>query len=472
MEERLSHQYEFGPYRLDAAERLLLRGGEAVPLTPKAFDLLLVLVDRPGHLLERGALLKTVWPDTCVEENNLADNISRLRKVLREGANGQKFIETVPKRGYRFVAVVRKGDQVKAEQAVLKSTSANRPQVKPVMVAILVSALLGAVAWVDFRVKKKAELDRLEFQGNFYVSKWNEDEIRKGIEYYNQAIALNPNSASAYEGLAAGWSFLSDLHVSPREAMPRAKAAAVKALQLDEESPLARILLATIEARYDWDWRGAESEFQRAMALAPGAALGRQLHDCYLLAVGRPVQAQADFKRMLEADPLNDFTLWGLGLSFHFTRQYEQAIEQYRRTIGVEAKSHWPHMLLGLAYEQQDRFADAIAELNESSRLFNNNPQVLAALGHVYAISGRHAEAQRVVADLQETARRRYVSPYDVATVYAGLGDREQALAWLERAFEDRSGWLAWWLKVDPRFDTLRADPRFHNLLRRIGHVR
>lgn len=129
-------------------------------------------------------------------------------------------------------------------------------------------------------------------------------------------------------------------------------------------------------------------------------------------------------------------------------------------------------MLLGWAYEQEDKYTDAVAELNEASRLFNSNPQVLAALGHVYARSGRRAEAQKVIADLQETARRRYVSPYDVATIYAGLDDKEQALVWLEKAYEDRSGWLAWWLKVDPKFDMLRSDPRFHNLLQRIGLAR
>jgi tetratricopeptide (TPR) repeat protein len=234
---------------------------------------------------------------------------------------------------------------------------------------------------------------------------------------------------------------------------------------------MAHVSMALIKAQYDWDWAGAEKEFQRAIALAPELNLARQIHGWYLIALGRPNEAQAEMRRTVDADPLDDFGLLGLGLSFYFARQYEPAIEQYRRAIGVDPKSHWQHMLLGSAYEQQDRFADAVVELNEASRLFNNNPQVLAALGHVYARSGQRAAAQKVIADLLETARRRYVSPYDIATIYAGLGDKEQALAWLEKASEDRSGWLAWWVKVDPKFDTLRSEPRFHNLLRHVGHT-
>ena len=480
MDHKLNRLYEFGPFRLDATERLLLRDGEAVPLTPKAFELLLVLVGQPGHLLERDVLLKAVWPDTFVEENNLADNISRLRKALGEGENGQKFIETVPKRGYRFVAEVIKQDHLETEPVVERSASPggnasadrNRSRVKLTFAAFLVLALVCTGAWLNFRVKKRAEIDRLEFKGMFYLSKFNEDEVRKGIEYYNQAVALDPNSASSYHGLATGWIFLSDLHVSPREAMPKAKAAAVKVLQLNEKSASAHVSMALIKAQYDWDWAGADKEFQRAITLDPELNLARQIHGWYLIALGRPNEAQAEMKRTVDADPLDDFGLWGLGLSFYFARQYEPAIEQYRRAIGVDPKSHWQHMLLGWAYEQEDKYTDAVAELNEASRLFNSNPQVLAALGHVYARSGRRAEAQKVIADLQETARRRYVSPYDVATIYAGLGDNEQALAWLEKAYEDRSGWLAWWLKVDPKFDMLRSDPRFHNLLQRTGLAR
>ena len=137
-------------------------------------------------------------------------------------------------------------------------------------------------------------------------------------------------------------------------------------------------------------------------------------------------------KRLLEVDSLDDFTLWGFGLTLYLGGQYEQSVELYRRAIAVESRSYWSHMLLGWAYEEQHEFTD--------------NPQVLASLAYVDARSGQGASARRVIAELEEIAKRRYVSPYDIATIYAGLDDKEQALAWLERAYADRSGWLAWWL--------------------------
>jgi serine/threonine-protein kinase len=227
--------------------------------------------------------------------------------------------------------------------------------------------------------------------------------------------------------------------------------------------------MAVIKTQYDWDWPGAQQQFQRAIALAPQESSAHQLYGWYLTAVGRPVEAQAEMSRMLESGSGNSFSLWGLGMSFYFAREYEKSVEQCRRAIAAEPKSHWPHLLLGWTYVQQDRFEEGIVEFEEASRLFDRNPQVLAAIGYAYAKSGQRAAAQKVLAGLSETAKGRYVSPYDVATIHAGLGDREEALNWLERAYEERCGWLAWWLKVDPKFDPLHGDARFQNLLTRIG---
>jgi tetratricopeptide (TPR) repeat protein len=306
-------------------------------------------------------------------------------------------------------------------------------------------------------------------QGEFFVSKWTEAEVRKGIEYYNRAIALDPTSATSYAGLSVGWNFLSDLHVPPHEAMPRAKAAALAAVRLDDSLAWAHLELGIVRMQYDWDWAGAEQEFQRAIALDPSFAPAQRMYGWLLVGLGRFEEAQRALRRPLATDPANEFNLMELGMSQYFARQNEQAVEQCRRAIALDPTSYWSHMVLGWAHTQTGDFPAAVAGLQQANRL-SDNPQVIASLGHAYALAGRRTEAQKVLKLLEETSRRRYVSPYDVATVYAGLGENEQALLWLEKACEDRTGWLALWVKVDPKFDSLRSRPRFQNLLRRVGH--
>ena len=188
------------------------------------------------------------------------------------------------------------------------------------------------------------------------------------------------------------------------------------------------------------------------------------------MAEGRLADAQADMQRAVDEVPSSEINLWSLGLSFYFAGQYEAAIEQYRRAIAVEPRSYWAHLSLGWAYERQGRVADAIKELELTRRLLDT-PQVVAALVHAQAAAGRRVEAQATMTSLLEYAKRKYVSPYDLATASAGLGDRTETLAWLEKAYEDRCGWLALWLKIDPTFDSLRADDRFRDLLTRVGHT-
>ena len=188
------------------------------------------------------------------------------------------------------------------------------------------------------------------------------------------------------------------------------------------------------------------------------------------MAEGRLADARADMRRAVDEFPSSELNFWSLGLWFYFAGQYEAAIEQYRRAIAVEPRSYWAHLSLGWAYERQGRVADAIEELEQTRRLLDT-PQVVAALAHAQAAAGRRVEAQATMTWLLEHAKRKYVSSYDLATASAGLGDRTETLAWLEKAYEERSGWLALWLKIDPTFDSLRADDRFSDLLRRVGHT-
>lgn len=469
--------YEFDKFRLIPEERQLLREGEPVPLTPKAFDLLLAMVEQPGRLLAKEALLERVWANTFVEENNLADNISRLRKSLGESQNGEKFIETVPRRGYRFVAAVTSANggslasdrDRPVEPQVLPGRRSPRRRLGWVALVVLAPVLAGFLIWLQMRFSTHAEARNLEFKGSFYYGQWTEPEIRKGIALYERAIAMEPDSSNLQNGLCVGWLFLSDLYAAPRETMPKAKAANARALERDPANGWAHASRGLIAAQYDWDWVTAESEFKQAIRLDPEFASGHILYGWYLMAVGRFADAIREIRPVVEADPLNEFGLWSHGLALYFAGRYDEAIEQYRRAIGVDRKSHWAHLLLGWSLERQGKFEEALDVLKIAYGI-NDNPQIKASIGHVYAAYGRKDDARGIIAELSETARHQYVSPYDVATIFAAIGDQEKALEWLERAFEHRSGWMGLWLKVDPKFEGLRKDTRFQDLLRRVGH--
>ena len=485
MSNSAQHFYEFGPFRIDRAERVLLRDNQPLILTPKAFDLLLTLVEHGGHIIEKENLMSAVWPETIVEESNLTHHISVLRKILGENSGERPYIETIPRRGYRFVAEVREQNGAAAKPIIKELASTDEmPSTAPKVnspisrskrsatslgvLAFLVTIFVGVGVWQYMRQENRAAVEQLKFKGDFFTTRWTEDGLKKGIEYFNQAIALDPNSALAYAGLSGSWIFLSDRYIPPREAMPKAKAAALNALQRDEKFARAHVAFGLIKMRYEWDWVGAEHEFKQAVALDPKDDVAHRLYGSYLIAVGRFEEAQAEMKRAVELNPVEQLNLLGLGHSFYFAHQSEQAMEQYRRAVGVEPKSGWSHIFLGQAYAQQGKFKEAIAELNHARQL-NDDPLELTSLGYACAVSGQRTEAQKIIAELQEIARQRYVSPYDVATIYAGLGDKEQALTWLEKAYEDRSGNLAVFLKVDPKFDNLRDDQHFRDLLRRVG---
>jgi DNA-binding winged helix-turn-helix (wHTH) protein/Flp pilus assembly protein TadD len=487
----VSRKVVFGPFEYEEPSGELRKYGTRIRLQGQPLQILIVLLGKAGHTISREEFQQSLWHgSTFVDfEHGLNAAVNRLRQALGDSADQPRYIETLSGRGYRFIAPIKyvspgtmppasaaklANDPGEVLSTVPNSTLPARPSKRWAVIlcvlAFAIPALVACGLWLHHWVRQQAEFYRLEVQGTFFVSKWTEAEVRKGIEYYNRAIALNPGSASAHVGLATGWSFLSDLHSPPHEAMPRAKAAALEAVRLDDSLGEAHVALGVVKMQYDWDWAGAEREFRRAIALNPADGLAHRLYGWLLIALGRFDEAQAEIRRPLDADPLDDFNLMELGLSYYFARQYEQAVEQCRRAIGVDSTLYWSHMVLGWAHEQQGGFSAAIDEFSEARRL-RDNSQVTASLGHAYAASDRRADAQKVIAALQESSKRRYVSPYDVATIYAGLGDQEQTLLWLERAYDDRSGWLALWVKVDPKFDALRSEPRFQNLLRRMGHA-
>jgi tetratricopeptide (TPR) repeat protein len=250
--------------------------------------------------------------------------------------------------------------------------------------------------------------------------------------------------------------------------MPKAKAAATRALEIDDTLSEGHVSLGTVRVFYDWNWSETDKEYRRAIKLNPNYADAHQWYSFYLGVVrGQYSEALAEAKQALQLDPLSLNANQVLADALFTARQYDQAIEQCRKTIELDQNFWWAHESLGALYERRGQFQEAIAELQKARQL-DNNPLILAKLGRAYALSGKRAEAQKLIDELKELSKQRYVSSAIVAEIYAALGERDQTFEWLEKGYEERSiGML--FLKTDPLWDGFRSDPRFANLVRRVG---
>ena len=313
---------------------------------------------------------------------------------------------------------------------------------------------------------------QLYLKGQFYWNKRTEEGLRKSLEYYQQAIERDPNFALAYSGLADAYDLLgvpdASGAMSPNEAMPKAKAAALKALEIDDTLAEPHVSLAHQKYYYERDWTGAEREYKRAIELNPNYPTAHSWYAVYLMSAGRFEESQGQIKRALELDPLSLPLNMALGWVLLTARQNDQSVDQLRKTLEMDRNFVLTHHRLGLAYEQQGKYDEAITEFKEVLNLTAGKPLGMAALAHAYALSGKRVEAQKLLAELQEQSKVRFVSPATVAAIYVALGEKDEAFTWLEKAEKARDGLLAR-LKVDSRFDPLRSDPRFTDLVRRVG---
>ena len=658
MAKQSNHLYEFGPFRLDPSQRQLLRDGQAVQLTAKAFDTLLVLVENSGQVVKKDYLLEQVWSDTVVEESTLAQNIFTLRKTLGDASHENRFIETVPKFGYRFVADVRElrdagptliverriRSRIIAEQEeqIVVQTKDNqtrdkwegerkpvsaddqkrgRAAFKPVTLLIAASVLLlGLVAaavylwplnknaatteartiavlpfkpispvdrdeylefgmtetlitklsqinllvvrsmgsvrkyegleqdpiaagrelkadyvlegglqkrddriritarlirvsdgqslWADtfdenstdvFRVQEviseqmtralnlkltgdeqrrlaKRETENIEahqlyHKGRYLWDKRTEEALKKSIEYFEQAIAKDPDYGRAYSGIADSYIVLGTWgFISPMEAFPKAKQAAGRALDLDPNLAEARAALAYAHHLFDWEQAEPEKEFKRAIEINPNYGPARQFYGICLMSKGRLDEAIHQIRIAQETDPVALNLIAAGGWIYFLGRQYDLAIAECRKALDMNPNFFVGHKYLALIYMQVGRYEEAISEFQTAYRLSGGTPYLLAELGHAYALAGRRADAVRVLKELAELSKRRYVPPYPISLIYAGLGENDRAFEWLEKSFEERHPWLVQ-IKVDPRLDLLRKDKRFSELASRIYPV-
>jgi serine/threonine protein kinase len=318
------------------------------------------------------------------------------------------------------------------------------------------------------RYTDNSEAYQLYLKGLYNTRKYTKEGLEKGAEYFRQAIALDPNYALPYAGYAYNMSLAQDWFSPGHETMPAAKAAVEKALQLDDNLDEAHTMLADGYFFYDYNLPAAESEFKRAIQISPNSAFAHGYYGWYLTSVKRFDEGIAEGQRARELDPLSSETNFLLGQSLYLARRYDLAIKQLRLAINLDPNLWVGHDELGWVYEEQGNFPGAIAEIEKARALEPNVAEPLASLGRAYALSGQTAKAREVLVELNRKSLKMNVTPYNVASIYSALGEKSAALDQLEKAYQERSFYLMW-LSVDPQLDSLRSEPAFQALLRRVG---
>jgi TolB-like protein/Tfp pilus assembly protein PilF len=323
------------------------------------------------------------------------------------------------------------------------------------------------------RPTENAEAHQLYLKGRFFWNKRTGNDLKKSIDYFNQAIAADPSYALAYAGLADAYAFLPGYTAGiPRDSYPKSIAAAKKALELDDTLAEAHTALAIATWLYDFDFAQSNKEFRRAIELNPNYAIAHQQYGNILLtALGRFDEAIAEAKRAVELDPLSLVINSDLGVDLFFARRYDEAITQLRKTLEMDPGYYYGHVNLGQALELKGARDAAIAEYQKAREL-NDDPYILGLLARCYGLSGNKTEAKKILNQLQEISKQRYVAAYTFALTYIGLGEKEESLRWLEQAYQDRAGNDIGWIRVDPLLDPLRSDPRFEALAEKIVPAR
>ena len=650
MSEETKELYDFGPFRLDASRRLVSRGQQALPLTSKTFDTLLALVRNHERVLAKQELMDTLWPDSFVEEVNLAQNVSALRKALGESPGENLYIATIPGKGYRFVAEVRvvggAGEEIVVErhrraQVVIReerveesAKSASEVLALPpakgllrwrmVLIGALVvclaaagiyfwkssfwqssswksrqdmsdevaghslavlplqsltatpddehlglgvadavitklsnlkqlpvrptdaviryadpktdpmsaarelgvdSLLIGKIQKSGDRIRVTLQLVRVRdgrplwaqtfdekftgifavedsisekvvqalavnlaaqdkqrierhytenidayrnyLQGRYAEFTFTRDGMNQAIEYFGHAIADDPGYALAYAGLADAYTTEADWLLSPREALPKAEAAARKALAFDDDLAEAHEALAHA-LMHEWKLAEADREFHSALLSNPNSVTTHYTYAEYLASIGQEDLAIAQMHIALTIDPLsaevNSFLAWDMYLK----RDYAGCLAQSQKTMQMLPGFWVPHLIAGMCRSILGQYPEAISEYQKARAMNPEATPPLSGLGLAYAKSGNRSEALKTVRTMQDMAGKSYVSPVYIGLVYGALGDRDQEFMWFEKGYDEQSEWLLW-LTLDPIFDDVRSDPRFHRLVQRVG---
>jgi adenylate cyclase len=321
---------------------------------------------------------------------------------------------------------------------------------------------------IDKKPTENLEAYNLYRQGRFYADKLSEEGMTKAVPFFQQAIEKDPRFALAYAGMADNYVIAADAIIPPREAFSKAKEAALKAIELDDSLAEAHASLGLVHYHYDWDWPAAEQELKRAISLNPQSAQSYTLYTHYLAGMGRYDEAKKYGARALELDPLSVSAHWFLGWGAIYAGRSDEAIGFFSKALELDPNNPWTRWFLGRAYLLSGNSPRAIEEMETGLRFGPDDPLGLGFTGYVYAVTGRRADALKILQRLDELQKRRFISTISRVYVYAGLGDKDKAFEWLEKAYEERSDSLAWF-RFDPESKSLRSDPRFAALMRKIG---
>jgi DNA-binding winged helix-turn-helix (wHTH) protein/tetratricopeptide (TPR) repeat protein len=524
--------YLFGPYCFRPGEPRLSRNGWTVPITPKALEVLHLLLDRAGEIVTRQEMKDHVWRGVSVSDKNFAVQIVAVRRALGDLAKEPRFVETMPRKGYRFIASVTVESGEARVDAMTDDVSApgGGPEMAPSTAGLpshrahktvfmrlakwtlVVSANLALyVAWTHARVGDRfgtparrfagessasaspserpqntgppqgakgvltvtpetlsPEAHRLYLKGRYFWNKRTDAGLAKAIEYFNQAIREDPKYARAYAALADSYAVLADGRRPPAESFPRAAAAAEKALELNGNLAEPYVPLAFERACYRLDWRGAQTAFQRGIALDPSYPTAHQWYGIYLADLGRFDEAIQEATRAHSLDPLSPVITTSLARVYFLARKYPQAIRWAREALEIEPGFSAAHEVLADTHWQQRAYSASVEEAIAMERSEGASPSRLRTLRTAYASSDVAGFLRARLAFLEMDAKDDYVPAFAFARNYALLGERGPTLDWVERGFERRDTGLEL-LRVDPAFDSVRSDPRFRAVLQQEG---
>ena len=323
------------------------------------------------------------------------------------------------------------------------------------------------------RFDGKRSVDPVSFdayiRGQYAFNKGGRDDLFRAVEQFQRALDADPTNAPAYAGLAETYALIGYWNYrSPADSFPKARAAAQRALLIDADSAEAHGALGYIELYYDWNFAAAEAEFQKAIALNPNLASAHRYYAIYLAAMLRPTESQSEAARARILDPFSVPVVTDSGFVMYYDRHYDKAAKVLTEAMGINPKAAGPHFWLGRVYQAERHYDQAAAEYKIAEPGMSKVPAIYAALGHMYGLTGKRAEALRVLQEIEAMSKKTYVTPYAAALIYLGLGEKEQALSFLDRCLAERTNWLVWLLK-DPRWDPMRSEPRFLDIVRKVG---